>query len=63
MSELERLFLFAAKNQITKRQIGLVIYGKNWRSIYKAKAESEKITKRNKKIENAIQKILEDRNA
>ena len=40
MTELERLFLFAAQHHITKRQIGIVCYGKNWRNIYTAKADT-----------------------
>ena len=63
MTELERLFLFAAKHHITKRQIGIVCYGKNWRNIYTAKAENAKIIKRNKKIEDAIRQIIETKNA
>lgn len=62
MSKLEKLFLTAAKAGITKRQIGLVLYGKNWRNIYRAKAQNELILKRNKKIEDAIRKIMEGEN-
>lgn len=59
MTELERLFLIAKKHGITKRQIGIVCYGKNWRMIYTAKAENAAIIRRNKKIEDAIRKIME----
>ena len=62
MSELEKLFLCAAKAGITKRQIGIVVYGKNWRNIYKAKSQNELIIKRNQKIEDAIRKIMEVNN-
>lgn len=62
MTELERLFLYAAQHGITKRQIGIVCYGKNWRMIYKAKAENAAIMRRNKKIEDAIRKIIEANN-
>lgn len=62
MSELEKLFLAAAKAGITKRQIGIVMYGKNWRNIYKAAGENAMIMRRNKKIEDAIRKIMEANN-
>lgn len=61
MSELKTLFEEARKLGITKRQIGIVCYGKNWRNIYKAKDQSLWIIKRNKKIADAIQKIKETR--
>lgn len=61
MSELKTLFEEARKFGITKRQIGIVCYGKNWRNIYKAKDQSLWIIKRNKKIADAIQKIKETR--
>lgn len=57
MLELDKLFAEAEKLGITKRQIGLVCYGKNWRSIYKAKAQSIWIVKRNQKIAAAIEKL------
>lgn len=62
MSELERLFLFAGKNGITKRQIGIVLYGKNWRNIYKLKDQDLRTIKRNKKIEAAIRQLMEGEN-
>lgn len=62
MLELEKLFLTAARAGITKRQIGIVVYGKNWRNIYKAKAQNARILQRNKKIEDAIRKIMESNN-
>ena len=62
MNELEKLFLFAEKNGITKRQIGIVMYGKNWRNIYKAKNQWSVIERRNKKIEDSIRKLIEAKN-
>ena len=62
MSELEKIFSFAAQHGITKRQIGIVCYGKNWRNIYKAKEQNARIIKRNQKIEDAIHKILGTQN-
>lgn len=46
MTELEKLFLIATKRGITKRQIGIVLYGKNWRNIYKAAGENAMIVRR-----------------
>ena len=54
-------FTFAKQNGITKRQIGIVCYGKNWRLIYRL--SDARIIERNKKIENAIRKIMEANNA
>ena len=62
MNELEKLFLFAEKNGITKRQIGIVMCGKNWRNIYKAKNQWSVIERRNKKIEDSIRKLIEAKN-
>lgn len=62
MSELEKLFLFAQKQNITRRQIGIVMYGKNWRNIYKLRSQDLKQIKRNKKVETAIRKIMEANN-
>lgn len=61
-SELEKLFTIASIHGITKRQIGIVIYGKNWRNIYKARDQNARIVKRNKKIAEAIYKIVEANN-
>ena len=60
---LDQLFKIAEANGITKRQIGIVVYGKNWRNIYKIKGEDARIAARNRKIEHAIQAILEGENA
>lgn len=62
MSELEKLFLFAQKQGITRRQIGIVLYGKNWRNIYKLKDQDLRTIKRNKKIEAAIRQLMEGEN-
>ena len=63
LTVLDQLFKVAESNNITKRQIGIVLYGKNWRNIYKIKGEDAKIAARNRKIEYAIQAILEGENA
>lgn len=62
MSELEKLFLFAQKQGITRRQIGIVMYGKNWRNIYKLRVQDLQQITRNKKVETAIRKIMEANN-
>lgn len=62
MSELEKLFLFAQKQGITRRQIGIVLYGKNWRNIYRLKDQDLRTIKRNKKIEAAIRQLMEGEN-
>lgn len=63
ITNLDKLFEYASGKGITKRQIGIVCYGKSWRSIYKAKAQDARIIKRNKRIIDAINKILEAHNA
>lgn len=63
LTVLDQLFKVAESNNITKRQIGIVLYGKNWRNIYKIKGEDAKIAARNRKIEHIIQAILEGKNA
>lgn len=62
LTVLDQLFKVAESNGITKRQIGIVLYGKNWRNIYKIKGEDARIATRNRKIEHAIQAILEGQN-
>lgn len=61
--DFDRILNFAAEHGITKRQIGIACYGKSWRSIYKQKAQDPRIIKRNKRIADAVYKILEDKNA